>query len=80
MGTEVDPVVGRWYRHLDKGLSFEVVALDETAEIAEIQFIDGDVDEIDLDVWYEQDIEPIAEPEEAKINPSFDFHCWRPSD
>ena len=29
MSTEVDPIVGNWYQHLDKGQRFLVVAFDE---------------------------------------------------
>ena len=61
MPTESAPIVGNWYRHLDKGQKFEVVAIDEDARIVETQHFDGDIEEIDLDDWYELDIEPIAE-------------------
>ena len=29
MPTEADPILGNWYRHLDKGQKFWVVALNE---------------------------------------------------
>ena len=64
MPTESAPIVGNWYRHLDKGQKFEVVAIDEDAKIIETQHFDGDIEEIDLDDWYDLDIEPIAEPED----------------
>ncbi len=64
MGTEADPVVGRWYSHLDKGQEFKVVALDETARTVEIQYFDGDIEELDLDSWYGLDIETIEPPED----------------
>ena len=62
MTTEADPIVGNWYQHLDKGQKFEVVAFDKDEGWVEIQYFDGDVDEIDLDAWYELDIEPIEAP------------------
>ncbi len=45
------PDVGQWYRHLDKGESFLVVAIDDEARTIEIQSFDGDLDEIDQDSW-----------------------------
>ena len=65
MGTEADPIVGNWYQHLDKGQKFKVVAIDEGRGAIETQHFDGDVEEIDLDVWYEMDIEPIEAPEDS---------------
>ncbi len=64
MPTDADPVVGNWYHHLDKGQRFEVVALDEAARVVEIQHFDGDVEEMDLDAWFEQDVELIETPED----------------
>ncbi len=58
------PIVDQWYRHLDKGESFRVVAIDEDARTVEIQDFDGDVEEIDLENWYVMDIEPIEPPED----------------
>ncbi|MCP5093465.1 MAG: hypothetical protein GY949_21350 [Gammaproteobacteria bacterium] len=29
MGNELDPLIGNWYQHLDKGQMFRVVAFDE---------------------------------------------------
>jgi hypothetical protein len=28
---DFDPIIGNWYRHLDKGESFQVVDIDEEA-------------------------------------------------
>jgi hypothetical protein len=64
MHTDADPVVGNWYQHLDKGQKFEVVAVDEENALVEIQYFDGDMDELGLDVWHGLDIEPIEVPED----------------
>lgn len=64
MQTDVDPVVGNWYRHLDKGYEFQVVAYDETGGVVEIQHFDGDVEALDLDEWYAMELEAIAPPED----------------
>lgn len=63
MNSEADPIVGNWYRHLDKGQPFAVVAVDDEAGLVEIQHFDGDLEEIELDAWYRLPIEPIEEPE-----------------
>ena len=64
MSTEADPIVGNWYAHLDKGQRFEVVALDEAAATVEFQYFDGAVEEVELDQWYELDVEPAEAPED----------------
>ena len=64
MGTEMEPIVGNWYQHVDKGLDFEVVAVDEDSATVEVQFVDGTLDEIAFDDWYELDLEPAEPPED----------------
>ncbi len=64
MSTEADPIVGNWYENLDKGQAFEVVALDEEAGTIDIQYFDGDIEELSLDIWYELDVEPSEAPED----------------
>jgi hypothetical protein len=58
------PIVNQWYRHLDKGQQFQVTAFDEDEGTVEIQHFDGDVEELDLENWYQLEIEPIAPPED----------------
>ncbi len=62
--SDVDPIIGNWYRNQETGSDFEVVALDEDAQTIEIQHFDGEVEEMDLDAWYEQPIESIEAPED----------------
>ncbi len=62
MPTMADPVVGMWYKHFDKGEEFEVVAVDEEAKTVEIQYYDGNVDEMDFYTWYQSPIELIEAP------------------
>lgn len=64
MAFEVDPIIGNWYEHLDKGLRFEVVAVDEDEGLVEIQYFNGDIEEIELEMWYELEIEPSEPPED----------------
>ncbi len=57
------PQVGNWYRRVDDRL-FEVVAIDEMARTAEIQYFDGTISELDFDSWHELELEPAAAPED----------------
>lgn len=58
MPMEEEPVVGAIYEDQD-GLAFEVLSFDEDEGTIEIQYEDGSVDEIDLDAWYEMDLQPL---------------------
>ncbi|MFZ1324553.1 MAG: DUF6763 family protein [Candidatus Contendobacter sp.] len=62
--SDVDPIIGNWYRNQDTGNDFEVVALDEEAQTIEIQYVDGDVEELEFDAWYELPIDAIEAPED----------------
>ncbi len=64
MVNELDPVVGNWYRHLDKGQYFTIVAVNDADETIEIQHFDGDVEELDLADWPAQEIEIAEAPED----------------
>ena len=58
------PQVGNWYREIQQGLMFEVVAVDESTRTIETQLIDGAVTEFDLENWNEMLLEEIEEPED----------------
>lgn len=63
MGRDYEPVVGQWYENVEEDDSFRVLSVDEDAELVELEYLDGEIEEIDLDVWHEMDLERIAEPE-----------------
>jgi hypothetical protein len=58
------PEIGRWYGHLDKGEVFQVVGLDEMAGTVEMQFLGGDLDEVDLDSWNMLPLAVVEAPED----------------
>lgn len=60
MSWDAEPVVGQWYRHLEKDYEFKVIAVDEDEGIVQIQYLDDEVEELDIDSWYEWDVEKIA--------------------
>ena len=59
------PAIGSWYRHLDKGEVFQVVGFDDRSRTIEIQAFDGDIDEMDEDVWNTLSIAMAEPPEDA---------------
>lgn len=64
MAMQQPPVISQWYRHLDKGQSFQVTAIDEADGTIEVQHFDGDLEEIDLEDWRDMALEPIETPED----------------
>lgn len=58
------PQVGRWYRDIQQGSIFEVVAVDDAEQTIETQLIDGAIAEYDLDNWRELLLEEVEEPED----------------
>ena len=57
------PVIGHWYRRTNGNL-FEVVAVDEQDATVELQFFDGTIDEVDMEVWPTLLIESVGAPED----------------
>ncbi|MET0987104.1 MAG: DUF6763 family protein [Steroidobacteraceae bacterium] len=63
MGRDYDPVAGKWYEDLEENEVFQVLSVDPDEEIVEIQYENGDIEEIDLDTWHELDLEHAEKPE-----------------
>ncbi|MEO7775336.1 MAG: DUF6763 family protein [Steroidobacteraceae bacterium] len=63
MVRDYQPVAGQWYENLEEDDSFRVLSVDEDAELVELEYLDGDIEEIDIDAWHEMDLERINEPE-----------------
>lgn len=63
MAIGVIPTVGHWYQNPDQS-KFEVIALDEDDGVIEIQYFDGELDEIEVDVWPQMGLEGISPPED----------------
>jgi Family of unknown function (DUF6763) len=63
VGRDYDPTVGQWYENLEEDEVFQVLSVDPDQEIVELQYDDGDVEELDLDTWHEMDLELSQEPE-----------------
>jgi len=63
MARDHNPVPGQWYKSLEDEETFQVLSVDEDAELIELQYEDGDVEEIDHETWQELDLDLTEEPE-----------------
>jgi hypothetical protein len=63
VSRDYEPVPGQWYENLEEEESFRVLSVDEDSELVEIEYLDGDIEEIDLETWHEMDLERTEEPE-----------------
>ncbi len=63
VGRDYEPVRGQWYENAEEDDSFRVLSVDEDAELVEIEYLDGDIEEMDIDTWHEMDLEKISQPE-----------------
>jgi hypothetical protein len=63
VARDYDPVQGQWYEDLEENEVFRVLSLDPDEEIVEVQYENGDIEEMDLDTWHELDLERAQEPE-----------------
>ena len=63
VSRDYEPVPGQWYENLEEEEQFRVLSVDEDSELVEIEYLDGDIEELDLEAWHEMDLERIDEPE-----------------
>jgi hypothetical protein len=63
VSRDYEPVPGQWYENVEEEESFRVLTVDEDSELVEIEYLDGDIEEIDLETWHEMDLERTEEPE-----------------
>ena len=63
VSRDYEPVPSQWYENVEEEESFRVLSVDEDSELVEIEYLDGDIEEIDLETWHEMDLERIEEPE-----------------
>jgi hypothetical protein len=63
VSRDYDPDPGQWYEDLDSEEIFKVLAVDPDEELVRIQWLDSEIQEIDLDAWNEMDLELAEEPE-----------------
>ncbi len=64
MDDEITPRIDHWYLDSRKDRSFTVIDFDGEEGIIEIQYFDGEVDELDMEEWEEMSLESIEQPED----------------
>jgi hypothetical protein len=63
VSRDYEPVKSQWYENLEEEEQFRVVSVDEDSELIEIEYLDGDIEELDVEAWHDMDLERITEPE-----------------
>jgi len=64
MVGELDPIEGNWYHHLGREQDFMVVDVNRAEGTVDIQYFDGDIEELEMEEWEEMDLEEIEPPED----------------
>lgn len=65
--AHLQPDIGSWFENIDSGELFEVVAIDELHQTIEVQYLDGTLDEFELDQWQGLPVIDAVPPEDANI-------------
>lgn len=63
MSRDYAPTPGQWYQNVEEEETFRVLTVDEDSELIEIEYLDGEIEEIDVETWHEMDLEKVSEPE-----------------
>jgi len=63
VSRDYDPEKGQWYEDLDREELFKVLSVDPDEILIRIQWLDGEIEDIDVDAWNELDLELATEPE-----------------
>lgn len=64
MTMNAAPVVGSWYRRLDRPQPFQVVAFDRAEDSVDVEYFDGTLDEWPISHWHELPIEICEAPQD----------------
>lgn len=60
----LNPRRGQWYKRSDLNAIFEVVALDDDDGTIEVQYFNGEIEEIDQTSWSQLPISQASQPED----------------
>ena len=63
MSRDYEPTAGQWYENVEEEESFRVLSVDEDSELVEIEYVDGDIEEIDMEAWHVMELEKTTAPE-----------------
>ncbi|NVJ68257.1 MAG: hypothetical protein HWE16_17360 [Gammaproteobacteria bacterium] len=64
MASSLTPQRGHWYKRPDLNDVFEVVAIDDDEGTIEIQYFNGEIEELDISSWEQLHIAGAAPPED----------------
>jgi hypothetical protein len=64
VSREHEPKIGQWYENLEDNDTFRVISVDEDAELIEVEYADGDVEELDVEAWHELDLDLTEDDDE----------------
>lgn len=59
------PVIGMWYWDIEHTDRFEIVAEDKLGGYIEIQYFSGEIEELDIDTWFQMRVVSIAAPKDC---------------
>jgi hypothetical protein len=65
------PIIGAWYEEVETGDVFEVVAVDEDTASIEIQYVGGELSELDFESWGQMVLLRAEAPED--MNASYEL-------
>lgn len=75
--SKLYPKISQWYQDVIDGQLFKVVAIDDASGNIGIQYLDGEISEIDSDAWQEMVILTAEPPEDwgspYELNPEDGF-------
>lgn len=64
MLSRTRPEIGNWYHDRQRDLVFEVVAIDDRDKTVEIQHFNGDIEDIDMEVFAAMPLRRTSQPED----------------
>jgi hypothetical protein len=70
MPMEEEPIVGAVYEDAE-GRTFEVLSFDEDDATIEVEYEDGTVEEMDLDAWYELDVQQVESEDDDDLDDDY---------
>jgi hypothetical protein len=56
------PIIGQWYYDRANDREFEILNIDKEEGIIELQYLEGEKEEIELESWEDLNLAKIAEP------------------
>lgn len=58
----IEPSIDTWYQNQETGLNFKVVAFDPQEDSFQIQYVSGEIEQIEIEEWYQLSIAYSEEP------------------